>query len=81
MDGFNLMPPQPPQPSHTGRNIFIVLGAVLIVAGGFAVATYWSALTSPGSTTLPGTERIEDVRQPVTPEEKAQVLQQLNVEA
>lgn len=77
MDGLNVMPARP---SHTGRNIFIVIGAVVVVALGFAAAKYWPSLVSP-SAAVPDTTQRENIPQPTTSEQKAQVLQQVSAQA
>ncbi len=78
MDGFNGMSQHL---SHTGRNVFIVIGAVLIIAGGVFAFNYWPALVAPPIVPLPDANANAPVAQPVTSQEKSRMLQTLDTTA
>src|SRR5580692_11522998 len=83
MEGFSGMPQQSGHVSaaHTGRNIFIVIGAVLIIAAGVVFFAYRQELfpSSAASAPLPSTSAPAATQEPATPQAKAQVLQAVSV--
>jgi hypothetical protein len=76
MDGFIGMPRNDKQtpPGHAGRNIFIVLGAVLIIAIGVFVLLYKDQLFGSSPPSVSGTS-VPSPQQPITPQEKVALLQ------